>query len=198
MDVLTHALVPALALAAAGVPLRKAALGGGFGVVPDLDAFVGPHRMLLHNLLALSLVAGALALASRRRHAGVAGVAGVAGLAAFGWASHLALDLPTGIALGYPFTTLSPYWSLQAFHELGGGPLALRFALDAGVLPAPPTLSDPIALAEAGPSSVRAVANFAVMTALVALVAQVAFNPAVGRVAAALRARWSRGVEGPE
>lgn len=195
MDVLTHALVPALALAAAGLPLRKAALGGLLGVVPDLDAFVGTHRVLLHNVLALALVAGALALALRRRHADVAGVVGIV---AFGWASHLALDLPTGIALGYPFTTLSPYWSLQAFHEIGGGPLALRFALDAGALPAPPTTWNPISLSEPGPSSVRAVSSFAVMTALVALVAQVAFNPAVGRVAAALRARWSRSVEGPE
>lgn len=199
MDVLSHFLFAGLVLAAARVPLRLVALAAPFAVLPDLDAVFGAHRATLHSLLALGVVAVAVfAIARAARGTRASSPATLAALAAFAFVTHLALDLPTGVALAYPVTSAAPYWSLQAFHDFALGPFSLEWVLETGVLPGPPTERDPIGLSHAQGSSVLAVANFGIVAAALALAAQLAFNPAVARAFASFRARFARAAPSAE
>lgn len=125
MDPLTHVFLP-LTVAYAVRPELFAAprhfAVAGFGLVPDLDKFVG-QQGLLHALPALSVLAIALLVGERR----LTGRRTYAALAVAFLASHLLLDFLDGgpVPLLFPFVKTGAGLTYPMTLTFGEGPLGV-------------------------------------------------------------------------
>lgn len=135
MDVLAHLVVPLLCLLAARVPVRRALALAPLGLLADVDALVGPHRAVLHNLFAVALVALVVYAVAQSGVGRVADPGRLAGLAALAYGSHLLLDLPWGVALLWPLVPQALVLHPALLVDMGGALPVLLPRLVVLVLP---------------------------------------------------------------
>lgn len=148
MDVLAHVLVPLVCLLAARVPARRALMLAPLGALADVDALLGPHRALAHNVWAVALVAlVAWALARRR----LDDAPRFAALAAFAYGSHMLLDLPYGVALLWPLTPAALLVRPEVLVDMGGALPVFLPKLTLLLLPHAPQFADPPLFAPLAP-----------------------------------------------
>lgn len=153
---------------AARVPARRAFALAPLGMLPDVDALVGPHRAVAHNLWAAAIVAIVVFAAFRRR---VADPARLSALAAFAFASHILLDLPYGVAVLWPLAPKALLVHPAILVDMGGTLPVFLPRLLVEVLPHAPQFGDPPILAPLVPPVHEFVSASAFAIGLVALIA---------------------------
>ncbi len=140
MDPVSHALFPALALLALGVDSKKVVTLLPFAILPDFDTVFGlwAHRVVFHNFIFVILIPLIIFLFVRERYADKIRWVIV------GWfflVSHLILDLQSGFALLWPFSSKAPYISLGITTNLAGTFPTFGLQLDYGLSTRAPELT---------------------------------------------------------
>ncbi len=117
MDPVMHILLPLLVLLALRVDTRKAVLFAPLALLPDLDAVLGYHRMILHSFIPVVVLPMAFIVYSKyKRPEWLMSAL----LVQYYLASHIVLDL-AGVAFFWPFTTEMLYFQPELRFNLIGG-----------------------------------------------------------------------------
>lgn len=167
-----HLALPLLFLLALRIDTRTAVLLSPLAILPDLDAFLGLHRAVLHSFIPVVIAPVALILyAKYRRPEWML----PALIVQFYLASHVVLDLG-GVAFLWPVVQEQFYFIPEITFNLQGG-INFGFELEYGMKP----------LEKMGTTSFLSEAGFALLF-LGALVAVVFRKEAMAGLAAAWQA----------
>ncbi len=134
MDILFHWLIPLIiVIAFSNIDKRTILCLSPFALFPEIDAFFGMHRMILHNLFVVSVPLLIYFISRRKKLIFV--------LIAYFLLSHVVLDLAyPGVALFYPLSDERIYFSVDfMFEDWGVMPV-----VDYGVYYVEPTGKSPV------------------------------------------------------